>query len=202
MTYMLRSRLLEQDGDSSFNWLDLTLAPELSRGRRADAGEGFYAWCAAVLRQHSLNLSSRQRSPSRAKIFRSLVAGRHWEQRSAVSHKYNMAAALGFGRGAGVDPSFEAGHQSVPDRGCLLRSLSARRSASSTPTFELQQSNHWYVEVGQRYSREGNRVRRGDIWNPISFNEVYAPTEEIQFCDGGRCFSHTVGMDRRGEGLL
>ena len=26
MTYMLRSRLLEQDGDNSFNWLDFTMA--------------------------------------------------------------------------------------------------------------------------------------------------------------------------------
>jgi LPS-assembly protein len=54
--------------------------------------------------------------------------------------------------------------------------------------FRLQQSNHWYVEVGQRYSREGNRVRRGDIWNPVSFNEVYAPTEEIQFLTAGGAF--------------
>ena len=44
--------------------------------------------------------------------------------------------------------------------------------------FRLQRSNEWYVEVGQRASRDGNRVRRGDIWNPVSFNEVYAPTEK------------------------
>jgi LPS-assembly protein len=47
--------------------------------------------------------------------------------------------------------------------------------------FRLQEASNWYVAVGQRFSRDGNRVRRGDVWNPISFNEVYAPTEEIQF---------------------
>ena len=30
----------------------------------------------------------------------------------------------------------------------------------------VQQSNYWYFEVGQRFSHDGNRVRRGDIWNP------------------------------------
>ena len=52
----------------------------------------------------------------------------------------------------------------------------------------VQESNNWYVEIGQRFSRDGNRVRRGDIWNPISFNEVYAPTTEIQFVTAGGGF--------------
>ena len=45
----------------------------------------------------------------------------------------------------------------------------------------LQQENNWYVEIGQRFTRDGNRVRRGDIWNPISFNEVFAPTPKLNF---------------------
>jgi LPS-assembly protein len=45
----------------------------------------------------------------------------------------------------------------------------------------FQHDKLWYVEVGQRYTREGNRPRRGDIWNPISFNEVFAPTQQINF---------------------
>jgi LPS-assembly protein len=52
----------------------------------------------------------------------------------------------------------------------------------------VQESTNWYLEVGQRYSRDGNRVRRGDIWNPLSFNEVYAPTQEIQFVTAGGGF--------------
>lgn len=66
----------------------------------------------------------------------------------------------------------------------------------------VQQSNYWYVEVGQRYSRDGNRVRRGDIWNPISFNEVYAPTDEIQFVTAGGGFRTPWGLDGGCEGLL
>lgn len=45
----------------------------------------------------------------------------------------------------------------------------------------FQQENNWYVEIGQRYTRAGTRVRRGDIWNPISFNEVFEPTPELNF---------------------
>ncbi len=44
---------------------------------------------------------------------------------------------------------------------------------------------YWYLEVGQRFARSGPRVRRGDIWNPISFNEVLAPQEEIFFLTAG-----------------
>lgn len=52
----------------------------------------------------------------------------------------------------------------------------------------FQRQNLWYVEIGQRHTRDGNRVRRGDIWNPISFNEVFAPTPEIQFVTAGGAF--------------
>jgi LPS-assembly protein len=45
----------------------------------------------------------------------------------------------------------------------------------------FQYEREWYVEVGQRHTREGLRPRRGDIWNPISFNEVFAPTHELNF---------------------
>jgi LPS-assembly protein len=45
----------------------------------------------------------------------------------------------------------------------------------------FQYEKEWYVEVGQRHTREGLRPRRGDIWNPISFNEVFAPTQELNF---------------------
>lgn len=43
----------------------------------------------------------------------------------------------------------------------------------------------WYVVVGQRYTEAGPRVRRGDIWNPVSFNEVLAPAPKILFLTAG-----------------
>jgi LPS-assembly protein len=52
----------------------------------------------------------------------------------------------------------------------------------------VQQSNYWYLQVGQRYTHDGNRPRRGDVWNPISFSEVYAPTPEVQFVTAGGAF--------------
>ncbi len=45
----------------------------------------------------------------------------------------------------------------------------------------FQQENNWYIEIGQRFTRAGTRVRRGDIWNPISFNDVFTPTPELNF---------------------
>ena len=44
LTYAIRNRLLEQDGNSSFNWLDLTLAQSYHRRGCADAGAQFHAW--------------------------------------------------------------------------------------------------------------------------------------------------------------
>ncbi|MEX2493451.1 MAG: LPS assembly protein LptD [Nitrospirales bacterium] len=49
----------------------------------------------------------------------------------------------------------------------------------------IQGHRAWYLTVGQRYAKAGSRTRRGDIWNPVSFNEVLAPTEKILFLTAG-----------------
>mgnify|MGYP000657496299 CR=1 FL=1 len=49
----------------------------------------------------------------------------------------------------------------------------------------IQGHRAWYFSVGQRYSKAGSRTRRGDIWNPISFNEVLAPAEKILYLTAG-----------------
>ncbi len=49
----------------------------------------------------------------------------------------------------------------------------------------IQGHRAWYLSVGQRYSKAGSRARRGDIWNPISFNEVLSPAEKILFLTAG-----------------
>lgn len=49
----------------------------------------------------------------------------------------------------------------------------------------IQSRQAWYMTVGQRYTKSGTRVRRGDIWNPVSFNEVLAPDEEILYLTTG-----------------
>ncbi|GJL53277.1 MAG: hypothetical protein NPIRA02_04090 [Nitrospirales bacterium] len=60
--------------------------------------------------------------------------------------------------------------------------------------FRLQAHQTWYAEVGQRYTRSGARVRRGDIWNSISFNEVLAPQEEIFFLTAGGAVRLPLGL--------
>ncbi len=57
-----------------------------------------------------------------------------------------------------------------------------------------QQEDQWYVQVGQRHTRAGNRVRRGDIWNPLSFAEVYAPTPELNFLTGAAAVRLPLGV--------
>jgi len=49
----------------------------------------------------------------------------------------------------------------------------------------IQGHRAWYLSVGQRYSKAGSRTRRGDIWTPVSFNEVLAPADKIQFLTAG-----------------
>ncbi|MGB0909387.1 MAG: LPS-assembly protein LptD, partial [Nitrospirales bacterium] len=51
--------------------------------------------------------------------------------------------------------------------------------------FRIQAKKNWYVDVGQRFTRSGPRVRRGDIWNPVSFNEVLSEEDEIFFVTAG-----------------
>lgn len=57
----------------------------------------------------------------------------------------------------------------------------------------FQHESQWYVEVGQRYTNGGNRVRRGDIWNPVSFGEVFAPTPEVLFMTASAAFRTPLG---------
>ncbi|MGH7166107.1 MAG: hypothetical protein ACREIS_11350, partial [Nitrospiraceae bacterium] len=57
----------------------------------------------------------------------------------------------------------------------------------------FQHESLWYVEVGQRYTNGGNRVRRGDIWNPVSFGDVFAPTPEILFMTASAAFRTPLG---------
>lgn len=57
----------------------------------------------------------------------------------------------------------------------------------------VQNPDLWYADIGQRYTRAGNRVRRGDIWNPISFNEVFAPTGQLEFATVSAAFKTPLG---------
>ncbi len=49
----------------------------------------------------------------------------------------------------------------------------------------VQAHQQAYVQLGHRYARSGTIPRRGDVWNPLSFNEVLADQSEINFFTGG-----------------
>jgi LPS-assembly protein len=185
LTYALRSRLLEQGKDSVFNWLDLTLAQSYHAGavqtRARDFTPGVNPLLGSLtqpLQPATVAIQGRKFSD----VWMRAVIGNTTPQ---VTQAQMAAQALGRGVGGRalqrppinqyvtIDAFFD------PYRGEL---------SQWNTDLRVQESTNWYLEVGQRYSREGNRVRRGDVWNPISFNEVYAPTEEIQFVTAGGGF--------------
>ena len=49
----------------------------------------------------------------------------------------------------------------------------------------IQAHRRAYVQLGHRYTRSGLVPRRGDVWNPVSFNEVLAAQSEINFFTAG-----------------
>ena len=49
----------------------------------------------------------------------------------------------------------------------------------------IQAHRQAYVQLGYRSTRSGLIPRRGDIWNPVSFNEVLAAQSEINFLTAG-----------------
>jgi LPS-assembly protein len=185
LTYALRSRLLEQKVDGkSFNWLDLTLAQSYhvggvqTRAREFTPGVlPFLGTLTQPLQPATVDIQGRRFSD-------------FW-LRAVVGN-----TAPEFFRPPSLTTSFSnqpLGGQLLPPRNQYLivdAFFDPYRGTFSqwNTDFRVQQSNYWYVEVGQRYAQEGNRVRRGDVWNPISFNEVFAPTAEVQFVTAGGGF--------------
>lgn len=49
----------------------------------------------------------------------------------------------------------------------------------------VQAHQRAYMQLGYRYARSGLLPRRGDVWNPVSFNEVLAAQSEINFFSAG-----------------
>lgn len=185
LTYMLRSRVLEQDGNTSFNWLDLTLAQSYHVGgvqtKALDFAPGVQPPLGTVtqpLQPATVPVDGKKFSD----LWMRAVIGNNLPQMTAA-----QAANPAFGRGAGGT----AGQKPVINQYLTIDAFvdPYRASFSQFNTdFRVQESNNWYVEVGQRYARNGNVVRRGDVWNPISFNEVFAPTTEIQFVTAAGAF--------------
>ena len=185
LTYALRSRLLEQSKGSVFNWLDLTMAQSYHVGavqtQARDFTPGVPPLLGSVtqpLQPATVAIQGKQFSD----VWMRAVIGNTTPQATPA-----QVVGQAFGRGAGT---------AVVQRPAINQYLTVdaifdpyRSTLSQFNTdFRVQQSNNWYLEVGQRYTRDGNRLRRGDVWNPISFNQVYAPTSEVEFVTAGGAF--------------
>ena len=185
LTYAIRSRLLEQAGSSSFNWLDFTMAQSYHAGavqtRARDFTPGaspLFGSITQPLQPATVAIEGKKFSDLWMRVAIGNTTPQYTQAQLAAA-----ASGLGLGTGSSqvpatnqymtIDAFFDPYRSSLSQFNTNLR---------------IQQSNYWYLEVGQRFSHDGNRVRRGDVWNPISFNEVYAPTSEIQFLTAGGAF--------------
>lgn len=185
VTYALRNRLLESDGNSSFNWLDLTVAQSYRVGAVQTHARDFSPTATPLLgtvtqplQPATVAIQGRKFSD----IWMRAVIGN-----TAPQVTQAQMAAPAFGRGAGGTGGLRPPINQYLTVDAFFDPYRGELSQWNTD-LRLQEASNWYVEVGQRYSRDGNRVRRGDLWNPISFNEVYAPTQEIQFATAGGGF--------------
>jgi len=185
MTYMLRNRLLEQDGKRSFNWLDLTLAQSYQVGAVQTQARDFtpgvlppFGTVTQPLQPATTAVEGKKLSD----LWMRVVIGNTTPQFSQA-----QLAGTAVGQGGWVVP----GQQPAINQYLTIDAFfdPYRSSVSQFNTdFRVQQSNYWYLQVGQRFTHDGNRVQRGDVWNPISFSQVYAPTPEIQFLTAGGAF--------------
>ncbi len=185
LTYMIRSRLLEQKTSSSFNWLDLTMAQSYHVGAVQSQARDFTPGVVPPFGSVTQPLQPAT-VPVQGKKFSDLwlraVIGNNSPQ-ITQAQMAGPAFSRGSGSAAGASPVINQ-YVTVD---AFFDPYQATMSQFNTD-LRVQQSNNWYAEVGQRYSRDGNVVRRGDVWNPVSFNEVYAPTEGIQFVTAGGGF--------------
>lgn len=185
LTYMLRSRVLESGKKNAFNWLDLTLAQSYHVGDVQTLAREFTPGVAPFLGSFTQPIQPAT-VPIQGKKFSDIwmraVIGNNlptlispaWLDTPVAGRAAQLwALRPPINRYLTVDAFFDPYQPGVSQFNTDLR---------------FQEGTNWYFEVGQRYTRDGNRVRRGDVWNPISFNEVFAPTKEIQFATMGGAF--------------
>ena len=185
LTYAIRSRLLEQDGNRSLNWFDLTLAQSYQVGAVQTEARNFtpgvtppFGSVTQPLQPAMVAVDGKKFSD----LWMRVVIGNTTPQFTQA-----QLAGAAFGPGAGAVP----GQQPAINQYLTIDTFfdPYRPSVSQFNTdFRVQQSNYWYLQVGQRFTQDGNRPRRGDVWNPMSFSEVYAPTAEIEFLTAGGAF--------------
>ncbi len=185
LTYMLRSRLLESGKRNAFNWLDLMVAQSYHVGDVQTMAADYDSGVPPAIGTITQPLQPAT-VPIQGKRFSDI-----W-MRAVIGN--NLPSQFGLSQmGA---PIFGPASQAWALRPPINRYLTIdafvdpyQLGFSQINTdLRFQEGTNWYVEVGQRYARDGSRVRRGDIWNAISFNEVFAPANGILFATMGGAF--------------
>src|SRR5262245_1632121 len=196
VTYMLRNRLLEQKSSSSFNWLDLTLAQSWQVGGVQTQARNFtpgvnptFGNAEQPLQPATTAVEGKKFSDLWLRAVIGNTAPQPTQAQSvSAAHGQGVGGVLGQPPGINqyltIDAFFDPYQSSV---------------SQFNTDFRVQQSNHWYLQVGQRFTDAGNRPRRGDLWNPISFSEVYAPSPEIEFVTAQGAFRTPWGWTVGGK---
>lgn len=185
LTYALRNRVLEQDGGKSFNWLDLMLAQSYHVGGVQTQAVNFTPGvqpAAGTVTQPLQPATVPVDGKKLSDLWMRAVIGNttpQYTQAQLASAAFARGAVPGQGQRPQIIQYLNLDAFFNPYQGTLTQWNTDLR---------VQQSNDWYLEVGQRFTRDGNRPKRGDLWNPISFNEVYAPTGKVEFLTTGGAF--------------
>lgn len=198
LTYALRSRLLEQEiNGRTFNWLDLTLAQSYRVGSVQSTAVNFdpnVPPAAGTITQPLQPATVPIDGKKFSDLWMRAVIGNTSPQFTPA-----QMATQTFGRGGSGAPILRPEINQYLSIDAFFNPYQSTMTQFNTD-FRVQQGSDWYVEVGQRYTREGNRAKRGDLWNPISFNTVYAPTDEIQFVTAGGGFRTPWGWTLGAKG--
>ena len=182
LTYALHNSILEQEDGKSFNWVDLTLAQSYHMGGVQTQAPNFTPGVQPAAGTPTQPLQPAT-VPVEGKKFSDLWM-RALIGNTAPEFTQGQLTSTSFshGGGAGIVPT--PGQRPPINQYLALDAFFNPYQGTMTQwntDLRVQQADYWYVEVGQRHTRDGNRPKRGDLWNPISFNEVYAPTGEVEF---------------------
>ncbi|WP_447977193.1 LPS-assembly protein LptD [Candidatus Nitrospira bockiana] len=170
VTYSLNSRLLETSAKGGLSWIDLMIAQSYHVGGTPDRARDFFFTGTPLFGSISQPLQPPTvpiHTPKFSHIWTRAVFGNPVGPIRAIDHTLT------------IDAFYD------PYRGSF---------SQLNTDLRFQYERDWYVEVGQRHARGGLLPRRGDIWNPISFNELFAPTREINFVTASAAFRGPFGL--------
>ena len=170
ITYSLSSRLLQQTSRGTTSWLDVLVAQSYHVGDTPNRARDFFFTGTPLFGSLTQPLQ-----PPTVPV--------HTNKFSDVWARTVFGNPIGAIRAVDQVLTFDAFYD--PYRNMFSQFNTDLR-------FQYQRA--WYLEVGQRHTREGVRPRRGDIWNPISFNEVFAPTHELNFLTLAGAFRGPFGL--------